>query len=109
MAPALLGAMNAPKYIGYHELATLPVKCGDTVTIPKGTVVRHRGKDKPAGRNFKVKVDHLLPGMTRSDYKPGHTQADARGMVQTLVNPAVRWAGTGGYWAECDVNHVTVA
>lgn len=85
-----------PQYIGYHDDAALPVKPGDTVTILKGTPVRYRGATFAAGRTSKVKVHHLLNGIT-------DTHSDHARRVNTR-NPSVRWPGSGGYWSEVDVN-----
>lgn len=79
------------KYVGYHNRSLLPVKAGDSVLIRKGVVVRYRGQSKPSGRTYRVNVDHVLSGMTDGDKQ---------------INPSVRWAGAGGYWAEADINDV---
>ncbi len=90
-----------PKFHGYCDEAALPIKAGMEVTIRKGTIVKTIGKDpKPAGKTYKVRVNHILPG--RCMY------AD-RGGVSPMMNPRVVWAGPGGYWSEVDMNDVPEA
>lgn len=99
------------KFEGFHEDKDLPIKRGDTVTIPKGTVIRTmlpRPEDKVriAARTYKVRVDHILNGITvteeaaflRRGETPGHKS-----------NPTVRWPGKGGYWFEVDINDIPEA
>jgi hypothetical protein len=84
-------------YIGFHKEDLLPIKRGQVVSVPKGTPVKQVGKPiRPAGRTFKVKVDHLLFGFEDPE----------RGIVQ---NPQIRWAGSGGYWCEADINLIPEA
>lgn len=66
---------------------------GAVITIPKGTLVRYRGATKPAGRTFRVKINHVLSG-----YKnvPGYPD-----MPSTVV-----WSGAGGYWAQATMNDI---
>jgi len=91
-----------PRYIGYHELADLPIKKGDTVTILKGTPIRSRGaRDRIAGRTYKIKVVMLMNGIT--DSHSDHTRR-----VNTQ-NPSVSWAGAGGYWSDVDINLIPEA
>lgn len=98
----LLYMTTTPKFHGYVDPSALPIKKGDTVTIKRGTMVKAFGKDpKPAGRTYKVKIDHVLPGQN-------DLSQDLR--VQTPVkNPSVRWAGTGGLWMEVDINDIPEA
>ncbi len=92
------------KFVGYHDPASLPVKRGDFVTILKGTPVRtgfSKKNWKPAGRTYKVKIDHILPGCTTRPYsseEPVHE-----------FGPSIRWAGSGGYWYEADINDIPEA
>lgn len=94
------------KFEGYVE--KLPIHSGDTITIPKGTVVRQRGESKPAKRTFKVKVHHVLNGYTpdaaEQAYQARHGNPNAVGF-----NPKAIWAGSGGYWCEVDMNDVPEA
>jgi hypothetical protein len=55
--------------------------------------------EKPAGRSFTIKVAHILQGAEYDDGPDG----------PTVFNPKVCWAGTGGYWAEVDINDVLEA
>lgn len=89
------------KFIGFHTDDALPIKRGDTVTILKGTPIRHNGKDHRAGRTYKVKVDHVLNGCT-------DTHSDHARKVN-MSNPCVRWAGTGSYWSAVDINLIPEA
>lgn len=99
-------ALNMEKLIGYHDIHDLPVKQGDTVTIPKGTILRYRHEDKPAGRTYKVKVVSVSPGMTRRERWPDHSAANKEGYVYFYTNPKVTWTGAGGYWTDADINDV---
>jgi hypothetical protein len=94
----LHGIPSSQKFIGYYSDEELPIKPGMVVTIKKGTIVKTYGRDpKPAGKTYKVKVDHILNGCTRH---LGESQ---------IVNPAVRWAGPGGYWSAVDINLIPEA
>jgi hypothetical protein len=88
---------GVPKqFEGFHEAASLPIKRGDVVTIRKGVMVKTVGRDaKPAGRTYKVTVDHVLNGVS------------VGGVLER--NPSVVWAGSGGYWSEVDINDVPEA
>jgi hypothetical protein len=90
------------KFIGYHEDSELPIKKGDTVTIKKGTLVGTLGKGiKPAGKTYKVKIDHILNGVNR--YRDHH------GEPVEVQNPRIRWPGPGGYWSDADINDIPEA
>ena len=79
-------------FTGYHPKEDLPVKQGDKVRIPKGTIVRNLYLgEKPAGRSYTVTVNHVLSGWEADGEKH---------------NPKVCWPGTGGYWSEADINDV---
>lgn len=94
--------MSDQKFVGYHEESELPIKPGMTVTIRKGTIVKTVGREpKPAGRNYKVTVHHILPGVTR--------HRDFRNDQIDFVNPSVCWPGPGGYWSEADINSIPEA
>jgi hypothetical protein len=95
------------KYVGYHDEQDLPVKRGQTVTIPKGTTVKTVGRPaKQAGKTYKVKVDHILPGT--SDYSIAVQDKKVIEVRTPRTNPKVVWAGPGGYWSEADINDVIV-
>lgn len=96
--------IKAPKYFGYHEDKDLPIKPGMTVTIKKGTLVHCNGVTKPAGRTYKVKVNHLFPGSDM--WVSGNA---FRSELNPITNPRVRWAGKGCYWAEADINDIPEA
>jgi hypothetical protein len=53
-------------YVGYVPENKLPFRQRQEVVIPKGTLVRHRGQERPAGRTYKVVVNHLMPGSSKS-------------------------------------------
>lgn len=79
--------------IGYQE--NLPIKDGDIVIVPKGTKVKSthpKIREYVTQKNIKVLVNHTLPGQSIGD--------------NPIKNPSIRWAGTGGYWCEVDVNDV---
>lgn len=55
------------KWIGYHDLKSLPIQRGDEVKISKGTLIRTmepNRKTRVAGKNFTITVHHVLPGET---------------------------------------------
>lgn len=65
-----------PYLFGYHRSEVLPFKKGDSVRIPRGAMVKtmHPSKpNRPARRSYKIKVNHVLPGM---DVKVGHVYPD---------------------------------
>lgn len=93
-----------PKFHGYMDEKELPIKPGMTITITKGTIVKTVYKDpKPAGKTYKVKVNHILPGSGM--YESGGFNSQ----IVPMRNPLVRWAGPGGYWSEVDMNEVPEA
>lgn len=99
---------------GYKEDENLPIRKGQIVTIKKGTVIRTMHPDpakktKIAGRTYKVKVHHVLNGM--SEHKHVWDQ-EARCYADSYIpinNPSVRWPGEGGYWFEVDINDIPEA
>jgi hypothetical protein len=96
------------RFIGYHEPSSLPVRAGDIVTIPRGTKIRTTrpgaaNKVKTAGRTYRVKVDHVLTGRTVSVHVARADRGETPGPKEP---PSIRWAGTGGYWFEVDINDV---
>lgn len=103
--------MSTVKFPGYHKDEHLPIKPGQTVTIRKGVEVKTVGKDpKPAGKTYRVKVHHLLSGISEPMYKPEDPSADRFGYVFVpKMNPMVVWAGPGGYWSQADVNLIPEA
>ena len=111
----------ARRFEGYHEDHEIPIKKGDIVTIKKGTTIRttmpttvtiagqKQGayKVKVAGRTYKVRVDHVLNGVTiRQSASQGGRILDSSSFERA---PSVRWAGTGGYWFEVDLNDIPEA
>lgn len=88
------------KFNGFHDTFDLPIKRGQIITIKKGTMVKTVGKEaKPAGRTYRVAVNHLLPGVTER----------INGEQVHKSNPKVVWAGAGGYWSEADINDIPEA
>lgn len=73
-------------YIGYHETKSLPIKRGQTVTIPKGTKVK---SFNPSRREYvltraqTVTVNHLMNGQT-------YTAASV--IVKDGVETSFRWS-----------------
>jgi hypothetical protein len=85
----------ARKFEGYVPDHELPIKQGDTVTIPKGTLVRNVNKGTNISRRtYKIRVDHFISGYTHEGVN---------------IPPMVCWAGAGGYWSECDINDIPEA
>ncbi len=75
------------------------IKVGDMVVIPKGTIVKQVFKDpKPAGRTYKVRVNHFLTGT--------NAYIDWSGQFHRPTWATVRWAGKGGYWSEAAIEDV---
>jgi len=95
--------MDTPKkFIGYHSDDALPIKPGQYITIKKGVMVKTIGRPaKPAGRTYRVKVNHLLGGQIAHKGYHGQDVPES--------NPVVRWAGPGGYWTEADINDIPEA
>jgi hypothetical protein len=124
------------------ETSTIPFRQHQEIVIPKGTPVRHRGRVRPAGRTYRIVVDHVLPGSSkaivcitkeeRGRYpKAAHLFAEfdrlreasdsaegdeahrlfreAYDMRIPLSSPSVRWAGTGGYWSEAEIDYLLEA
>ena len=94
-----------PRFLGYYQEEDLPIKRGQEVIIPKGTMVKVVGKPaKPAGRTYKVTVNHVNSGSTF------YAQGSAfRNEYVRPTPPKVIWPGTGGYWAEADLNDLLEA
>jgi hypothetical protein len=106
----LLGAgdrergIEPKRFMGYHRDDELPIKQGSVVTIKKGTLVRCNGVVKPAGRTYKVIVRSLGCGSNLL------IEGSAfREQSHPLTCPTVMWSGTGGYWAEADINDIPEA
>ena len=79
--------------LGYQK--NLPINQGDMVFIPKGIKVKSTNPKKReyiTKKTIKIKVAQTLPGITIGD--------------NPIKNPSIRWAGTGGYWCEADINDV---
>jgi hypothetical protein len=90
------------RFPGYVEdKNSYPFKKGDIVIIPKGTYIKTTGgrPDGPAGKTYKVKIDHFISGCYYEDSSYGYR----------IDNPIVRWAGTGGYWHDVDINDILEA
>lgn len=88
-----------PKYLG--PCTDLPLKRGDEVIIPKGTLIStiYHGERK-AGRTYKVKIHDVYPGM------PACRDYHSAGRIQRPTAPKLVWPGTGGYWSEANLNEV---
>jgi hypothetical protein len=76
------------------RIAALPVQAGDLVMIPKGVSVLSLNPSKgryQTRRATSVTVNEVFPGYrTNMEFKPA----------------TIRWAGSGGYWCECDLDDV---
>jgi hypothetical protein len=51
-------------YLGFHETSELPIKRGQSLTIPKGTIYRHRGQLREVKRATTIKVHSVMHGMS---------------------------------------------
>lgn len=75
-------------FMGHCPQSGLPIKRGMTVTIPKGTMVKTIGKAaKPAGRTYKVTVDHIMEG--------SNGWSEGRDNTHPMMNPKIVWPGAG--------------
>lgn len=90
-----------PTFIGYVPEGVMPLKMGQTITIPKGTVVHHRGTSERSKRDRKIKIHHFISG---SNFHLNHA-----GELQKATTPKVCWPGSGGYWSEVDLNDIPEA
>ena len=99
---ALLDRMPVKRYEGFVYDENLPVQPGQTVTIPKGSIVHtlHYGP-RMVPRTYKIRVNHLLNG--------SNVYVEYHGRTVPQTNPKVRWPGKGGYWSEIDINDVPEA
>jgi hypothetical protein len=96
----MVAGTRPPKFLGCYREEDLPIKRGQEVTVLKGTIVKVVGKPaKPAGKTYKIKVNHVNSGSTL--YVQG--SAFRREYVRP-TSPKVVWPGAGGYWAEADLN-----
>jgi hypothetical protein len=91
-----------PIFLGYTEERNLPIRRGMLVTIPKGTPISYRGV-KVVKRTYKVRVHSICTGSSDIHHK------DADGKYEPISNPKVTWVGTGGYWADADMNFIPEA
>jgi hypothetical protein len=89
------------QFIGFYPDELLPLKRGQTVTIPKGVTITHRGQKVVNERKRTVKVDHLLNGT--------NLHMNPRQGLSSITPPTVRWPGKGGYWSEVDINVIPEA
>ena len=114
------------KIIGYQSI--LPIKNGDKVKIKKGVLLRSMHPSKNGwyenSRTRTVTVNHTNCGMevVKCEVEKYYMQEAERALGEDLLlemletkgnhelipvyNPSVIWAGTGGYWVECDINDV---
>lgn len=98
------------KYVGFHEPSELPIKRGDMVTIRKGVIIKTVGRDlKLAGKTYKVKVDHILPGSSNTEHVWDEGSRSYKQVLIPLTSPLVVWAGPGGYWSHVDINEIPEA
>jgi len=74
----------------------MPFKEGDQITIPKGTIVEHRGSLRRTKRDSKIKVSWSSNGQVDT----GFHEPRYAGKVRL---PTVTWAGSGGYWSTCQL------
>lgn len=84
------------------------IKKGDQVQISKGTPIWQNGEPWITRKTYTVTVHHVYPG-----YKLPDTSYQSR-MARHLtadsdtehVPTTVSWAGSGGYWVDCNIEHV---
>jgi hypothetical protein len=96
------------KFIGYHDISTLPVKVGDYVLIRRGTQIHStnpRKRDREAQVSYVVKVASLGSGAT-INHKDFPYVCPVDESTITYINPSVCWVGAHGYWCEADIKLV---
>jgi hypothetical protein len=86
------------------------VKKGDRVRICKGTPIWQNGKAKIAGRTYTVTVHHIYPGckLFETSYQSKMAKHLAANSDTKYFPTTVSWAGSGGYWVDCNIEHVTL-
>jgi hypothetical protein len=90
-----------PVFFGYVPDGALPLKVGQEVTIPKGTLIWYRGTSERSKRARKIKIHHFISG---SNFHVAH-----HGELVRATSPKVVWPGGGGYWSEVDINDIPEA
>jgi hypothetical protein len=89
------------RYEGYHDIGELPIKAGDRVTLPKGTLVMTTNPKHDGIRVLKRKCT-----VTVHHVGHGSNAYVNRGEKIPVSNPEVFWADTSGYWCRVDINTV---
>lgn len=101
------------KFVGYHEVAALPFKKGDRVTIRKGVTIRtthpQRSPSYQAGRTYKVTIHHMMSGSSDTKHEWNEATRKYDEVRVPRDNPAVEWVGEGGYWCWVDLNEIPEA
>lgn len=89
------------------EPAMNPFNAGDRVIIPKGTWVRRffQKNHDTSRRRSVVTVSHVQAGYLDR----GFQQRVYQPTTLVDVKPTITWAGSGGYWAECDLSEEVLA
>lgn len=124
------------RFEGYHTESSLPIKQGQKVVVPAGTLVRSMkpGVDPyltKAQRTVTVRM--LMPGQSvparlalgdKDYYKPleaagydftaleklrDENYAAFSELFVPITNPSITWAGAGGYWCDADINAILEA
>ncbi len=99
-----------PKYLGFCQ--TVPFKKGDVVKIRKGTPVFRSGEVVLAKRDYDITVHHTMTGQCATGYALVRYHGRSSVTIDDDIvlfpwrNPTIRWAGSGGYWCECDINYL---
>ncbi len=81
--------VDAVAFIGPFRLN--PFMRGQTVIVPKGTKVEHRGQVRETRRANRVVLASVDEGYTHDDRGP------------IVASPRIIWAGSGGYWSTVDL------
>jgi hypothetical protein len=102
LSMGLIARESVKRFMGGCDEKSLPIKKGMVVTIKKGTMIHTIGKEpRPAGRTYKVTVNHVTSGYTQ--HRAHH------GDIVPSQNPTIVWPGTGGYWTSADINDIPEA
>jgi hypothetical protein len=89
------------KFQGVIDKKLIPIQAGDTVTIPKGVIVRSTNPKvtgEIAARTTKVTVESIVPG---TNYPVGHKKHDPQ---KPVTNPKIQWTSKSGNTFTVDIN-----
>jgi hypothetical protein len=65
-----------PKYLGFYPKKQLPIKTGDTITIPKGVIFARKGKAFKVKQELQTKIHAVYSGLSVQAGLSLHTRED---------------------------------